>query len=269
MSKVTCVAPWFGSNRMLAHRVGELLEGCPWVGIPFAGGMAEVPHITARTINVNDLHRQVINLASVMAHPVMGPKLYRMLRREIFHPDTLAKAQRYCGEAPLRKDDLLLWAKNYFISAWMSRHGEAGTKREFSAGMSTRWNAGGGDSAAHYHGAVRAILDLRRTLTRCNFTCLDWRVFLQKCKDEMESAIYCDSPFFGPGDRYVHTFTEQDHRDLAAALDRYQHARIVCRYYRTEFVERLYPTDRWTWLDLVGRKQTNDTGPEVLITRNA
>jgi len=38
--KVKALMPWFGSNRLLAHRVGELLEGCSWVGVPFAGSMA-------------------------------------------------------------------------------------------------------------------------------------------------------------------------------------------------------------------------------------
>lgn len=39
--KVSAIASWFGSNRMLAPRVGEALTGCDWVGIVFAGGMCE------------------------------------------------------------------------------------------------------------------------------------------------------------------------------------------------------------------------------------
>lgn len=39
--KVRAIAPWFGSNRMGAAAVGRLLEGCRWVGIPFAGSMSE------------------------------------------------------------------------------------------------------------------------------------------------------------------------------------------------------------------------------------
>ena len=40
----------------------RLLDGCEWVGIPFAGGMSEVPHIKAHTVVVNDLHEGIITL---------------------------------------------------------------------------------------------------------------------------------------------------------------------------------------------------------------
>lgn len=62
LPSVTSIASWFGSNRMLAPIVGQELAGVPWVGIPFAGGMSELVHITARTLQVNDLHEHVINL---------------------------------------------------------------------------------------------------------------------------------------------------------------------------------------------------------------
>lgn len=50
----TALAQWFGSNRILGHAVGEALAGCRWVGIPFAGGMPELLHLTARTVVVSD-----------------------------------------------------------------------------------------------------------------------------------------------------------------------------------------------------------------------
>lgn len=256
---------------MLGHAVGEELRRCNWVGIPFAGGMAEVPHLDARTINVNDLHRHVMNLAAVMGHPKLGPRLYRELRRMPFHPDTLAGAQSICkavvtnpptdDPADLRWD--LRWAVAYFICAWMTRHTSAGTPQEFSGGLSTRWSATGGDSAAHYHGAIRAINSLRRTLQRCNFTTLDYRPFLGKCKDEPGHGIYCDPPFPGAGDKYTHRFTPADHQHLACLLHTFVKARVVVRYYDTPWVRQLYPS--WTWRELTGRKQTNAEAPEVLI----
>jgi len=65
--KVTALAPWFGSNRMLGAEVGKALAGCSWVGVPFAGGMSELAHIKCSTLAVNDLHRHIINLACVLA----------------------------------------------------------------------------------------------------------------------------------------------------------------------------------------------------------
>lgn len=285
MSTVNAIASWFGTNRSLAHEVGKSLEGCNWVGVVFAGGMCEIPHITARTLMVNDLHKHLINLSRVAADPVLGPKLYRRLRRHAFHPDALEGAQDYCrrveavsGESPERTmlfsdpyhvPDPLTWAECYFISAWMSRHGSAGTKSEFDTGISTRWNANGGDSAAHFHGAVRSLVGWRKTLRRANFTCLDFREFLKKCKDEPGIGVYVDPPFPGPGDGYKHAFADKDHRDLANLLNGYSNSRIVARFYEHPMVRELYPEPGWTWRKLTGgKRQTNEAAPEVLLVRN-
>ena len=68
MSRTTnTLGPWFGSNRTNASLVGRALDGCEHVTILFAGGMSEVKEITARTLVVNDKHRHMMNLASVVA----------------------------------------------------------------------------------------------------------------------------------------------------------------------------------------------------------
>lgn len=78
--KVTALAPWFGSNRTLAPQVGELLNGCRWVGVPFAGSMTELIYIDAPTLVVSDLHRHVINLATVAADEGANRELRRRLK---------------------------------------------------------------------------------------------------------------------------------------------------------------------------------------------
>lgn len=270
---VTAVAPWAGSNRMLAHAVGQELRGCNLVGVTFAGGMSEVVAIDARTINVNDKHAHIINMATVMADKIMGPMLYREVRREPFHPMSLDWAQQYCLSAPGAaipgKITLhnFMWAKAYFIVAWMTRHGTAGTPGEFTSGISTRWVASGGDSNAHYRSAVRSIPLLRRVLAGCNFTKLDFRDFLAAMlnRDRAGHGIYSDPPFPG-GHRYTHSFTEQDHIDLRNWHERFTGGtRIVIRYYDVPFVRELYCDPRWHFRQLVGRKQTNAPAPELLI----
>lgn len=44
------------------------------------------------------------------------------------------------------------------------------------------------------------------------------------------------------------------------------HCRVVCRWYDTPLIRELYPEGPWSWHRLVGRKQTNAPGPEVLLT---
>jgi hypothetical protein len=285
----TTLVPYFGSNRMLAEHVGVELRGCSWVGVIFAGGMSELAHIPARSLVVNDLHRHVINLARVAQHPELGPKLYRLLRREAFHPDTLKEAQARClaidsiqpkpgaasslfGEVAADVSDApsLGWARNYFVSQWMGRSGKAGTDGEFKGKLPVRWNANGGDSAVRYQSAVASLVAWRRILRRCNFTTLDCFEFLDTCKDEDGHGIYADPPFPGPGDAYCHNFTEKQQRQLADRLAAFTSARVVIRYYHDHpLIRELYPSPRWTWIERVGRKQTNEDAPEVLILNGA
>jgi hypothetical protein len=266
----------FGSNRTLAPKVGEILAGCDWVGIPFAGGMSELRYIEARTINVNDLHSHLIVLTRVMRCPEKGPKLYRLVRRFAFHPHELMGSQGECirnaSREPMSDAEehygIVNWAAAYFVVGWMGRHGSALTDAEFTAGISTRWNANGGDSNKHYRSAIEGLRAWREILQRANFTCLSWEKFLSKCKDEPSHGIYCDPPWPDDGAKYTHKFTEQDQRALAAALDRFQHARVVVRYGDHPLIRELYPESRWTWLELEGRTQTNSAKAEVLIGRN-
>jgi hypothetical protein len=136
---ISALAPWFGSNRTLGPEVGKLLSGASWVGIPFAGGLSEVPHIAARTIVVNDLHKTLITLARVVADERLGPVLYRKLRRHALHPDELKQSQEACRtvdalldrNVSFTDDDALLdLAESYFIAVWMARNGVAGTDDE-------------------------------------------------------------------------------------------------------------------------------------------
>jgi DNA adenine methylase len=273
--KTTALAPWFGSNRLLAENVGRALDGCSWVGVPFAGGMCELAHIKAPTLAVNDLHKHVINLARVVAHPRLGPALIRRLRRVQFHPDNLSAAQERCRDfwdrSPPKiehESGILDWAEDYHVCVWMARNGTAGTDGEFKAGMSIRWKPGGGDSAVRFRSATESLRSWMKVLRKATFTTLDVFDFLDKCKDEDGHGLYCDPPFPGPGDAYKHTFTEADHWRLSERLSVIERCRVVCRFYDVPLVRKFYPESVWVWNYFVGRKQTNDAAPEVLLTRN-
>lgn len=273
MSEVTALAPWYGSNRMLAKHVGEELKGCNWVGVPFAGGMTEIAQIKARTINVNDKHRHIMNLACYLGTDEGPTRLLEALDHLPFHPDTLAYAQNYCREMERAgfefgtKENRLdeKWAVNYFITCWMTRAGSSGTDAEFTAGISTRWSASGGDSNVRFRSATAALLSWGQVMRRCNFTCLDFREFLDHCHNKAGHGVYCDPPFPGPGDKYTHNLGPHGHDELAERLRLFISARVVIRYYDVPMIRELYPEPQWTWRHLTGRKQTNDAAPEVLI----
>jgi hypothetical protein len=171
----------------------------------------------------------------------------------------------------------LEWAVDYFVVAWMTRHATAGTPAEFTGGTSARWGATGGDSAAHFHGAVRELPAWRRVFRRCNFTTLDAFEFLDEVfaaeqrdwgkpqQNHTQRGIYADPPFPGPGDRYTHAFGEAGQRRLATSVRRFRFTRCVLRFYDHPLVRELYPEGPWTWVRREGKRQTNDVGPEVLL----
>jgi site-specific DNA-adenine methylase len=260
----TCLAPWFGANRLLAPAVGEELAGSRWVGIPFAGGMSELCYLTAPTILVNDQHRLIMNLAWVLADKTLGPKLIRQLRRLPFHPDILRGGQiasttyEYCDvdffKGVVEDERRLHAATWYFVACWMGRSGKSGIDDEFNGRLSTRWNANGGDSNTRYRSAVSSLLAWRKILQKCSFSVLDVFEFLDRCEDSAGHAIYCDPPFPKLGGRYKHKFSVEEHRLLAGKLLSYQNARVVCRFYDDPLIRDLYPEG----------KQSNAEAPEVL-----
>lgn len=299
---VGAIVPYFGSNRMLASKVGELLGNRLWIGVPFAGSMAEIPYMQARTIIANDLHKWIINLARVMKDGVLGPKLYRRLRRRAFHDHELREAQMWCkaheprievmdaninnsmfGNSVNPNDSEYFYcdlesAEMYFVSQWMNRSAKSGTDGEFNGSLPVRWDGAGGDSATRYFSAARSIVQWRSIFRKVNFLCMDAFDFINKVKDDeftfdkktrCPNGLYCDPPFPGPGEAYRHKMAESDFVKLERMLSAFNHVRCVCRFYHDDpMIRDIFSDSRWTWVELVGRKASNKASPEVLIYRN-
>jgi DNA adenine methylase len=287
--KVTAVANWFGGARMVADRIGTLLRGCSLVLVPFAGGMSELPYIEAAKLLVNDKHRHLINLARVMAHPTMGPKLYRSLRRLPFHPVALMAAQSRCSErgeavetgavsdlfgstrapatAPTAPD--LEWAIDYAVSSWMGRGGNAGTRGEFNGALPIRYSPNGGGSGQRFHNWTASIPAWRRVLRRCEFSTDDALEMLAAAHDNPKCGIYCDPPWPDAGDGYRHTVDETFQRSLAERLRTFNEARVVVRFGDHPLIRALYPETVWTWQRYPSRSQHNKAVDEVLILNRA
>jgi len=276
MSEMTtkALAQWFGSNRTNAHRVGIEMGKCEWAGIPFMGGATEIPYILARTGVANDLHRHVINLARVVRDPKLKAQLVTFLDVTLFHPDSLADAQRRClardgtgdffSQVQNAEPDFV-WALDYFIATWMGRGGKAGSTGEFKGALPVRWNANGGDSATRFHSAATSLDAWSKAFQPWNFTTIDAFEFLAKCKDLPGHSIYVDAPWPGAGDEYKYPFGESDQRKLAKTLAAFTKARIVVRFADHPLIRELYPTASWNWIFHQSRDQAQQTIKEVLI----
>lgn len=284
---VTSVANWYGSCRMMRDLIGQRMGKRSLIVVPFAGGMSELTVFQAQKFVVNDLHGHVVNLAQVMADPALGPGLYRALRRQVFSPQVLESAQKYCRKvedhAPREvqtlfgsdtKDPAWVpprwdWAASYAICTWMTRGGSSGQNGEFNQGLPVRYSPNGGGSAQRFHNWVASIPSWRRILRLCEITCEDAFDVIQKCHDSEKVGIYCDAPWDGPGKNYAHAFREAQHRRLADLLHHFEVAKVIIRYGDTPLIRSLYPEDRWTWHLQTGRAQTNNEVNEVVIERKA
>lgn len=279
------LVPWYGSNRSCADEAGREFEGLSWVGVAFAGGMSEIPHIGARSLVINDLHAHLINLGRVVASAELFPAFQWAVEGKLFHPTELAEAQQRCMEreaamsapsgdalfgdasiaTPPGKPDLA-WAIDYWVATWMGRSAKAGQPGEFRGNLSVRMNANGGDSAVRYRSATGSLPAWHRLLLRANFKQQDCFEFLDAVDDDAEHGLYLDPPFPGPGDLYRHKFTTEMHRRMAMKLAAFKHIRVVCRFYEHPLVRELYPQDKWTYRQIKGgKRQTNEDAPELLL----
>lgn len=263
----------FGGNRLLGPKVGRALEGCKWVGVPFCGGLSEVPWMAARTLLCADAHCHLINLARVVMDEALLPDLEGRLEGRLFHELELSQAQERCLARefkPIPDEPDPAWAADFFTAAWMARAGQAGTAKEFAAPLSIRWDAGGGDSVKRFRGACACLRDWLRLLAgRATFVRLDAFDFLAKVKDLPGHGVYLDPPFFHEGKSYKHKFGPAEHARLAEVLGGFSAARVVQRCYDCQEARALYPeAEGWRWELLVGKKQTNENAREALVVRN-
>lgn len=276
---ISAIAPWYGSNRALAAQVGVQLGRLEWCGVPFCGGCPELLHIKARCGVASDLHRHVINLASVIRDPEKKDRLAAMLAATLFHAEELASAQQRMIDRDLRamprgvwRDEPgetqplgdVQWAFDYFVTAWMGRSAVPGTRGEFSGGLSLRYTTSGGDSAKRFRSAVESLDAWCKALHPWSFAIQGAMAMIPLYKDKAGHGVYVDAPWYGDqGKPYKHTFDQ--HAALAAKLAEFKHARVVVRYGDHPAIRALYPESKWTWLRQESRGQSGNTVAEVLI----
>ncbi len=265
MTKTQRLVQWFGSNAMQPQAPGRLLDGCRFVAIPFAGGMSEVPYITAKQVLVNDLHRHIINLCLVIQNAEDREWLVVEADGLPYHPEALAASQRSLTRWEWKRMPSREAALFYFVCVWMGRGGQAGTPGELKGALPVRWNAGGGGSNRRYRTAIEALDGWGRVFRRCEFVCMDAFRFLTKCKDDPTHGYYIDAPWPDAGDEYTHRFSLDDQKRLADVLGNYENSKVVIRFGEHSVIRRLYAEDRWTWLPAESRTQANQRQQEWLI----
>ncbi len=264
--KTKSALSYFGSDSAVADQLATMLDDCDHVTIPFVGGAAILPHLKARAIVANDLNGLAINFYRVMSGwygETLREELIQRCQTTLSHPDNMELAEE---QIKLKMDDHLELAWSYWAACWIGRKGKGGTK--FVGGMpSVRRTANGGTNASRIIAAAKDLPAWARHFERCEWESVCFRELLGKVADNPDCGIYCDPPWVGAGRDYLHSFTEQDHRDLADQLKRFEHATVVIRYGDNPLIRELYWG--WTIIEASSRTQANRDCDEIWITTSA
>lgn len=257
---LTRLLSYYGSNTLHARTPGQLLADCKWVGIPFCGGLNEVPYFyNASTILCNDTNKLAINLYRVLQYA--GDRLREDLSVTPYHPDVLAEAQRMCKSGREGYDV----AKAYLVCSWMSRSAKTGTMSELSGSITVRYGGkgSGGGCNQRFRTVIEALRDWQKVVCKCEFLCEDVFDFLSKPIDRSGNGLYVDPPWPKDGDCYKQPFFQ--HERLFEVLNGYTQTKIVVRYGDDPLTKRLY--SRWRPIEFTSREQNNELITEYLYVK--
>lgn len=286
---ISGLVPWFGGKRAMASIIVEQLcwrGGKVWKpGIfvePFCGSMAvslAMPRVGTHI--VNDLHRDLINLAIVMAS-YEGQRLIQrasmVLSAEHVHDEAVFFLEHLADDLEPAKwgsvsNIQFEWALAYLVAAWLGKGGIAGTSDASTKGFASRYGPGGGSPGVRWDsvvGSLRDMIDRVRPMVIHNEDAFE---LLGKVHDTNKTAMYLDPPYLAGTrvhGRYRHDLSDaggatmfgvpDDHERLSDALNRFEHARIVVSYEDHPRLAELYPSPRWTKIVLNRHKNLSVAG---------
>jgi site-specific DNA-adenine methylase len=264
--KTKSALSYFGSDSEVAGRLAGMLDHCKHVTIPFCGGLSILPHLRARSIVANDLNNYAIHFYRVLGGcfgDIARANLIDRCLMTLSHPSEMESAE-YFLDNPDHSIVDSAWA--YWAMCWIGRKGKGGTKH-LGGLPSVRRTAEGGSNASRIVAAASDLRAWANQFQRCEFEAVCFRELIPKVADRPDCGVYVDAPWVKAGRNYLHSFSEDDHRDLAALLSRFENAAVVVRYDDTELIRELY-RDGWNFTELSSRNQSNGQTSEVWITRN-
>jgi site-specific DNA-adenine methylase len=263
MLKTKSALSYFGSDSEVAESLAAMLDHCKHVTIPFVGGVSILPHLKARAIVANDKNDLAINFYRVMSNTELTrDRLIAMCESTLSHPSEITEAASILATpnvAALPK----AWA--YWAQCWIGRKGKGGTDSPATM-PSVRRTASGGTNASRIRAAASDLHQWAKQFERCEWESVCFRDLLPKVADNRECGVYCDPPWVGTGDAYLHTFSEQDHIDLAYCLSRFEASTVVVRYGDHPLIRQYYGEMGWHIVEAESRDQCNVVKGEVWIT---
>lgn len=239
--KLGGLLPVQGSKRTLAPQLVEWFGSHSSYYEPFCASCAVLlAKPVARQETVCDLYGEIINVIRVVQH--RRDDLKSLLDPVLFHEEYLEEtAKRWAAVDHRPAADLpdVQRAADFLVVSWFGRNGTVGT-RKYRPSFCVRFSDTGGNPAIRWQ-SVKDSLDAwsKRlqgvvVLNRCAFEVLG------QIHDTSGTVIYCDPPYMTKAQAYKHDFTIEQHKRLAATLNRFSEARIFVSYYSDPLIDSLY-----------------------------
>lgn len=275
---ISGLVPWFGGKRAMASLIVDQVcwrDGKFWkpgyFAEPFFGSGAvsfAMPEVSAHI--VNDLHRDLINLACVLASR-RGEELLASIERTMTCEHIYKETTRLIACVPSDLDPALVddptdrhvdWAWAYAASSWLGPNGQIGMA-DAGVRFAKRYGPGGGDPATRLRSFASSLPSLIERLRRFTIHNEDAIGLISKIQDTPKTAFYIDSPYLTStrtSGSYLHDFRDaggptifgeaDDHERLSIELNKFGDARIVVSYEDDPRLDELYPSPKWTKLVL-------------------
>lgn len=292
---IKALAPWFCASRTLAPTIVKEIGRPRLFWNEFAGSLAiTLAMRPCQSETANDLHGDIINLARVVQHDDLAPRLFDRVSRTMMHEDLFhecAARFRERQNAPASDTPEPDRAYDYLVSSWLGRNGVAGTS-SYNQGYCLRYTANGGHAAKRFRSVVESIPAWWDRLRNVTITNRNARDTIPRIDDHETTTLYCDPPYVEKGAAYVHDFAPASptakrpknkagasadlmtHAELADLLRRFKRARVIVSYYDHPLIRELYAG--WTFVEcritksLVNQGMRDaETGapksPEILI----
>lgn len=288
---------YFGAKGRLGPAIAEELGPHRARYEPFCGGLS-VTFACPPCGNevVNDLNGDVINMAAVIASD-KWEQLRDRLARTLCCDGLVLQSAHWLSSVmrrlpvgdkpgaidPARVEKLHIdWAYHFAVASWLSReNGLIGARSPRTVSRTyTRSSSGPQRRLPRLVDGLPWMHERLRTVAIWSVDALS---MIRRIRDEAGSAIYCDPPYLRatrassyaidvPTDPKLE---EAWHADLAEALSRFKHTRVVVSYYDHPLLRRLYK--RWSAKPLKARriaghadfgKSGSAAAPEILFINN-
>ncbi len=254
---------WYGGKYSHLAWLLPLLPSCHHYCEPFAGSGAVLLNRDPSPVETyNDLDGEICNFFRVLRN--QKSKMAKAIALTPFSREEFAIAcELDPSQSPLER------ARRFYVRARQVRTGLAQTaslgrwancKNTSRAGMSgviSRWLGG-----------VEMLPEIAERLMRVqieNRPALD----IIRLYDSPETLFYCDPPYIhetrGDSKAYEYEMTDEQHRDLAKALNQVK-GKVAISNYDCDLMNNLYPKKKWN--KIIGPQKTNhstkDTRTEIL-----